>query len=1046
MTPSLPALAGFSRRIDRWIDPERRPSSGADLRRARIVVVEGWLAIASYAALTTTLVLGAAPALPLAQVALSFAATLAALALVRWGGRIEPAAWILTLGLALTPVFQASVDLGIRDPALAFVMLAPLAGAMTSGARLALVGAGVGIVGTCVLFGLDSAGLAPSPFSTAADAAAYAVVMVVVGSALTAVTGVLYVQQTRQRIDQVEGESTRLDAALRASEQRYRSLFDHLPVGMYRTAADGRILLANPALARLIGAAGPESARAFNAADLYADPADRDRFRETILRDGAVRGFEVEWRRPDGGARHVRLDARVALDADGRPLFYEGAVEDVTAEREARHALHRSEARFRALVQRSSDVVVVADRADRLTYVSPTVEALLGHAPDGVLGEPLAALVHPDDLGVIDAFLAEARAGASAPGVELRLRHADGHDVFVDGAATVLYDDPAVAGLVLNLRDVTERKRAQAVLVRAKHQAEEVAALKSTFIANMSHEIRTPLTAILGFADVLGEEVEDPVQSEFVDLIAKSGRRLMDTLNSVLDLARIDAGADLARDPLDAGALADEVATMFGPAAGERGLTIRAEVAPGDHRVVADEAALVRVLHNLVGNAIKFTDEGSVTVAVRSVSGEGGRRVVLTVSDTGIGVDPAFLPRMFGEFEQESSGSGRRYEGAGLGLALSHQLVEQMEGTITVESEKGVGTTFSVSFPSADAAADADGRPLVLVVDDNEQARRVAVHMLSDAFRIATADDGASALAALEAERPDLAVLDIHLGLSISGEDVMRQLRASNAFAALPMVAVTAYGLPGDRERFLAAGFDAYLQKPYSRSDLHATVRHALRLRGVLDEEPEAAEPEAAEPEAAEVRRAAEPEAASEPEGPSSRRPSPTSPTSPRPKPPCPSRPRPRPNRRGRLMKARRPLRRPLSPRERDRVRGPRVPDGRHAQSRRPPSPLKRWRGDPIPTTKRFLSPPSRRSRAGRSRAGRSRAGRSRAGRSRPIPPRPIPSQGRGRAGRRRLRLAPERPARARRGAAERRARERRQRRVGGTARASPGATAPPPV
>ncbi len=827
MPLSSPSASSATAAIDRWIDPARTPNELHQLRQARIVVVMVWLSLGAYGTMGLSLLLGDAEALPLAEVALSIGVTLGAAALVRWGGRIEPAAWLLTLSIAVTPVFQASFDLGIRDPGLTLVMLAPLAGAMTSGARLATVSAVVGVLGAATLFAVALAGGGLVPYSSPLDAASYALLTVAAGSAMTAVSGVLYVHHTRHQLSAAEGQSVRLDAALRASEQRYRSLFNHMPTGMYRTAPDGRFLLANTALARMIGAPSAEAARAYSAVDIYADPGDRERFREIVQREGQVRRFETRWRQPDGTVLHVRIDARAALDADGRPLFYEGTVEDITAEREARLAVQRSEARFRALVQRSSDVVVVADRADRLTYVSPAIGPLLGHTPEATTGTALASLVHPEDRERAAAFLAEIRDGRPSAQLQLRLRHADGHDVFVEGAATPLYDDPAVGGLVLNLRDVTERMRAQAVLVQAKRQAEEVAALKSTFLANMSHEIRTPLTAILGFSSILGDEIDDPTQRDFVDLIARSGRRLMETLNSVLDLTRLDAGdGPLGTGQMDAADVVEETVSMLGPAAAERGLAIRAEIDADGLEVMADEAALVRVLHNLVGNAIKFTDQGEVTVAVRR--GPRGS-VAFEVRDTGIGIDPSFLPRVFGEFEQESTGHGRRYEGAGLGLALSRQLVERMGGTISVDSEKGVGTTFTVLLRSAEAPSDDGDLPLVLVVDDNDQARQVAAHTLAGAFRVVEAIDGDGALAAVERERPDVVLLDIHLGASISGEDVMRRLRRSDAFATLPMVAVTAYGLPGDRERFLASGFDAYLTKPYSREDLYRMIDAALQ-------------------------------------------------------------------------------------------------------------------------------------------------------------------------------------------------------------------------
>ena len=693
MPHKLPRLAPHALRwIDRWIDPAWEPAGLRQLRQARIVVVEGWLGLLAHAILLGALVYGEVPALPFVEVAAAVGVMLVGLAIVRWGGRVEVAAWMFAITLALTPVFQAAVDLGIRDPALALVMLAPFAGALTSGARLATVSAAIGAAGATVLFVIDRLGMAPEPFSTPDEAALYGIAMVTIGSALSATSGVLYARHTRHELVEAEDESTRLDAALRASEERYRSLFDHIPVGMYRTSSDGRVLLANATLARLIGAPSAEAARAYNASDFYVDKADRERFRQSIMRDGYVRGFETRWRRPGGDIRHVCIDARVALDpTNGQALFYEGAVEDVTAEREARIALHRSEARFKALVQRSSDVVVVADRADRFTYVSPAVGTLLGYYPERLLDTALTDLVADDDRPTARAFLDEARGGAPAANVELRLRHADGHDVFVEGAATALYDDPAVGGLVLNLRDVTERKRAQAVLVQAKRQAEEVAALKSAFLANMSHEIRTPLTAILGFADILREEVPADLY-EYADTIRSGGQRLLDTLNDILDFARLDAErAGLVPEPVDAAVVVREAVALLAPLAKRKGLGLHLQASVASVPAVHSGSSLGRVVTNLVGNAIKFTERGEVRVTLHGAPDF----FAVRVQDTGVGIADEFLPDLFEAFKQESDGHGRDFEGTGLGLAITKRLVDLMGGEIRVWSRKGEGTLFS---------------------------------------------------------------------------------------------------------------------------------------------------------------------------------------------------------------------------------------------------------------------------------------------------------------------------------------------------------------
>ena len=800
---------------------------GAERRRARIVALMSALAALAFGVLTVSFGLGGTSA-QLAQIAGAVVVSLAALAVLR-RGHVEAAAWTASLTLVATPIVQAALDAGIRDPALALVAVAPLMAAMMSGLRLAVTSAVIGAVGASVLLGLHVSGVPPPSVTSADSLAWYAWFLTILGGFASAVAGALYVRHTCSVVDEAEGHAASLHAALRESEARYRSLVDGLPIGLYRTAPDGRVLLANPAMARMIGAPSVVAALDVDAASLYGDPAERVAFQQAIERDGFVRRYAAQWRTPGGALRQVRIDAQLTLAPDGEPLYYEGAVEDVTAETRVRAALARSEARFRALVQRSSDLVVVLDAAGRLSYVSPASRPLLGLEPDAVAGRDALALVHPDDRADAAARLADAAAReAETTPFELRLRHADGHFVYAEAVGRALYHDPAVEGLVLNLRDVTERKRAQAVLVQAKKQAEEVAELKSTFMANMSHEIRTPLTAILGFSDILLDESTDPQQREFLELIARSGRRLMETLNSVLDLARLEAGrGELSSTPMRVADAAEEAVELMGPAASERRLTLTAAVDAPAAFAALDDAAFARVLHNLIGNALKFTETGGVTVRVSEDAG----RVVVRVEDTGIGIDEAFLPRIFGEFEQASAGVERTHEGAGLGLAISHQLVERMGGLIAVESVLGAGTTFTLTFPLLGADVPVPTRLRVLVVDDNEQARAVAERVLEAVYDVDTAASGVEALALARLVRPDAVVLDIHLGDTISGEDVLHDLRADAALARLPVVAVTAYGMPGDRARLVGLGFDDYVAKPYTREQLLSALAGSLEAR-----------------------------------------------------------------------------------------------------------------------------------------------------------------------------------------------------------------------
>jgi signal transduction histidine kinase len=301
---------------------------------------------------------------------------------------------------------------------------------------------------------------------------------------------------------------------------------------------------------------------------------------------------------------------------------------------------------------------------------------------------------------VADALLAEVLRTSYAGNQEAALRQHDGGTLPVALSAAVMRNgEGEVLGVVCVATDLTQQKRVEAELIRAKEQAEEAARLKSNFLANMSHEIRTPLNGIIGSAQVLSGEMDDE-QREVVEIIHRSGLRLLGTINSVLDMARIEAGE--LRPNVEPVRLRDEAAdvlSMLRSLADEKKLTLTLTEHDDNVWASVDPSCLHRILCNLVGNAIKFTREGEVSV---ELSAEGDDAVV-RVRDTGIGIDTRFLPHLFEDFKQESTGWGRNHEGTGLGLAITKRLVELMSGTIEVESAKDVGTTFTVRLPRLEA-------------------------------------------------------------------------------------------------------------------------------------------------------------------------------------------------------------------------------------------------------------------------------------------------------------------------------------------------------
>jgi PAS domain S-box-containing protein len=570
---------------------------------------------------------------------------------------------------------------------------------------------------------------------------------------------------------------------------------------------------------------------------IHADDAVRaNGLLERAIQFGEGYTDQVRLRRADGSWR-VLTNRTVCIRGEtGAVETLYGVVMDVT---EMELALRASEARYRALAENGNDLIVQIDLGGRLTYASPSSAAVTGYGPEELLGRRMAELVDPQDIQAVDKGLEQAFDHPAAPPrcIVYRARHKDGRQLWLEARPTPLVDSGSgrVVGITDVIRDITERKALELELVAKCEEAQAATKAKAEFLANMSHEIRTPLTAIIGFAGLLDGFVGPPKTAQaYVRRICTAGEQLLGVVNDVLDFSRLDAGQlELDPRPLEPAAFVAETMDLLSAQAQSKGLGTSVIVDPRTPAWVSVDAGRFRqVLLNLMGNAIKFTASGSVTV---TVAPRGRNRLKLTVADTGPGVDAELQVRLFKRFSQVDGSITRDHGGTGLGLAISKGLVELMGGEIGVESAGDGGSTFWFTILAPAAQATALGRgpepsPFkasghILVVDDVAVNRFLVRAMLEPiGYTIEEAACGADAVAAATLRPFDLVLMDLQMP-GMDGLQAARAIRSTvGNYRNVPIVALSASVFNERIGECTAAGMDGHLAKPIIPADLLGAV------------------------------------------------------------------------------------------------------------------------------------------------------------------------------------------------------------------------------
>jgi CheY-like chemotaxis protein/nitrogen-specific signal transduction histidine kinase len=390
--------------------------------------------------------------------------------------------------------------------------------------------------------------------------------------------------------------------------------------------------------------------------------------------------------------------------------------------------------------------------------------------------------------------------------------------------------------------DISERKKSEEELKNARNRAEESDRLKTLLLANMSHEFRTPMNAILGFSDLIACESQEPDIVLFARKIHHSGKRLMSTLKGILDLADLESTrSKIRRVPVNVQRLLATILQPFYPVASERGLFLITEFKE-DLIAIADENLLHIILHNLIDNAVKFTESGGVTIETDLEESGDKEFMVVRVKDTGIGILKEHLSTIFSEFRQVSEGYSRSHEGTGIGLSIANRMTEMLNGRITVESEIGLGSVFSLFIPihrekgkncesekelpgilpeKAFKIRTPDELPLVLIVEDNIDNAEILALYLKGKFRTERAPDGSSAIRMAAENQFSCILMDINLGPGMDGLKTASEIRKMDHCRQLPIIAITGYTMSGDREKLLEGGCNFYLSKPFSQQGIN---------------------------------------------------------------------------------------------------------------------------------------------------------------------------------------------------------------------------------
>jgi PAS domain S-box-containing protein len=638
-------------------------------------------------------------------------------------------------------------------------------------------------------------------------------------------------------------EQFRLQNELRESEEKFRNIFESTKaIFLIIDPADGKIIEANDAACSFYGYNKNEMIEGLYLNQINTLPENEINAGMQEAIQHSIRFFNFKHRLKNGSIKDVEVFSGPIHFLDRNLLF--SVIHDVSEKKAAEENIKL----LAYALESINECISLTDLNNNIKYVNGAFCKVYGYEKIELIGKYISTvLAHENAKEAENKILGSTLNGEWKGELINKRKNGEEFPVYLS-TSPIRNDKGDIISLLGVALDLTDIKISREELIRAKEKAEEMNRLKSNFLANMSHELRTPMIGMLGFSQILKQELNDPEQQEMAEAIYTSGQRLMQTLNLVLDLSRIEANKmEIKLNEINIKDIINSSTKIYESEIKNKNLYLNKIFKNDNIYCFLDELLLVQIINNLLSNALKFTKIGGITIELDLEKTGIDDWAVIKVIDTGIGIPEDYRPLIFEEFRQVSEGLGRNYEGSGLGLTLTKKTVEIMNGTISVKSELGKGSVFSIRFPAVIknklnpnsmvnvkkdreiSITNQEILPSVLLVENDRASAFITKRALMKICTIDLAKDGESAVEMAKNRIYSAIIMDIGLGFGINGMEAAKIIREFPCYEKTPIIALTAFAMDGDKENFLGQGMSHYLSKPFDIKDLKNLVINILK-------------------------------------------------------------------------------------------------------------------------------------------------------------------------------------------------------------------------